>query len=196
MKKIILPKTIFGAEVKGAMQRVLSGNKVSKNDINLPAAPSPSINGFVYVPSINLYVAKERSLHEKNWNQAHEELQKQGNQMLTIPDFWKFVDYLKNGYSDKNEAQRILDNLFKVGKWRAEWLDASFEKKGKDLYINSLHRFNNGDLTPQNSEKLEHCLEDCYADLNSINNQGLLTQKSPVQDLSFQDREIKIFSHR
>ena len=40
----------------------------------------------------------------------------------------------------------------------------------------------NGKLIPKCTEKLEDCLmEDCFADLNSINKQGLLTRKSQSQ---------------
>ncbi|MFZ5955778.1 MAG: hypothetical protein ACOYT4_05110 [Nanoarchaeota archaeon] len=156
----------------------LNRTQETRTEESIPKNPQ-ELEGFIYIPSINLYVAKERSLNGKNWNEAHEELQKQGNRMLIIPEFWKFIDYLKNEYPDRAEAQKILEDIFKVGNWRAEWLDAHFEKKGKDLYVNYYHEFKNGKLIPKCSEKLESCLmEDCYADLNSINNQGLLTQKS------------------
>jgi hypothetical protein len=180
--KIIIPDTIFGAPVDGAMERVLAGAEkqpIAKQIINPNVQP---LNGFIYVPSINLYVAKERSLHNSNWDQCHEQLQSQNLRMPTIPEFWSFVNYLKTNYQNKVEAQTILDDIFKIGSWRAEWLDAQFEKKKKEFYINFGHEFKNGKLTPKYTEKLEDCLmEDCYAELNSINKQGLLTRKSQSQ---------------
>ncbi|MDO8516866.1 MAG: hypothetical protein Q7S33_01965, partial [Nanoarchaeota archaeon] len=96
-------------------------------------------DGFIYVPSINLYVAKERTSHGKNWDNCHEQLQSQNLRMPTIPEFWSFVDYLKTNYPNKVEAQTILDDIFKTGNWRAEHLDAQFEKRKKEFFINSMH---------------------------------------------------------
>ncbi|MDO8517618.1 MAG: hypothetical protein Q7S33_05850 [Nanoarchaeota archaeon] len=183
MTKIILPKTIFGVNTEEAYNKIMSEDytkPVAKPEIN-PNVQSQ--NGFIYVPSIDLYVAKERSLLGKNWDDCHEQLQNNGERMPTIPEFWSFVDYLKTNYQNRIEAQTILEDIFKIGIWRVEYLDAQFEKRKKEFFINSMHELKNGKLIPKYTEKLEDCLmEDCYADLNSINKQGLLTRKSQSQN--------------
>ncbi|MDO8517616.1 MAG: hypothetical protein Q7S33_05840 [Nanoarchaeota archaeon] len=186
MNKIILPDTIFGVNTREAYDKIMSEDytkPIAKPIINPNVQPQ---DGFIYVPSINLYVAKERTLHGKSWDDCHEQLQNNGERMPTIPEFWSFVDYLKTNYQNKTEAQTILEDIFKIGIWRGEYLDAQFEKKGlikKEFFINSMHELKNGKLIPKYTEKLEDCLmEDCYADLNSINKQGLFTIKSSSQN--------------
>ena len=121
-------------------------------------AETPELKGYVYIPSINLYVAKEKILHEKNWYDTHQELHKQGLQMLTIPQFILFINYLKSSPSNQ-EYQNILDEILTVrNPWRSEWLDADFKVINDKLNINYNHRTINGKLKPQNSEPLEECL--------------------------------------
>jgi len=124
----------------------------------------PSLDGYIYVPPINLYVAKEKTLHGKDWYQTHKELHKQGLQMLTIPEFIKFIKYLKGGirhprYQDREEAKQILDEILTAREpLRGEQLDASFKVINGELYINYNHRTINGELKPGKSEPLEDCL--------------------------------------
>ena len=184
----------FGRTAKGEekdyeeLQERLARGEITEHKNESPSqrtqsSNAPNLDGFIYVPSINLYVAKERSLHGSNWDQAHQRLQADRKRMLTIPEFWNFVNYLKTGYQDKNEANRILDDIFKIGTWRAEWLDAHFEKRGEEFFVNYTHELKNGVLTPKNSDKLETCImdSDCFANLNSVNRQGLLVIKSSTQ---------------
>ena len=56
-----------------------------RNDLEDKSAFNES--DFVYIPLINLYVAKERSLIGKNWYETHRELQSKEERMLTIPEF-------------------------------------------------------------------------------------------------------------
>ena len=123
-----------------------------------------NLDDYIYVPPIDLYVAKEKTLHGKNWYEAHEELHKQGLQMLTIPEFIKFIKYLKRGiyhprYQNRKDSERILDEILTGRKsLRVEWLDANFKVINKKLHINYNHRTINGKLKPGNSEPLEDCL--------------------------------------
>ena len=113
---------------------------------------------FIYVPSINLYVAKERT-HlrknwfdlKKNWFDCHKLLQQENKRMMIIPEFIEFLKYTKENYKDiYNEITEIKSP------WRGEWLDANFEAKDNELYINFNHRLNSdGSLTPKNSEILD-----------------------------------------
>jgi curved DNA-binding protein CbpA len=141
------------------------------------------LNGFIYVPSINIYVAKERTLYGKDWNQCHEELGKQGLRMPTLHEFFSFIDYLKTSYQNRKEAEAILDDVLKAEKWGAEWLDAYFE---------------NGLIYTHNKskkEKLENCIkedEDSYVELE-FNRQGLPISRSSNQRY-IQGKNIRYWS--
>ena len=122
-----------------------------------PEQQAPDLDEFIYVPSINLYVAKEKTLHGTNWEQAHKELHKQNMQMLTIRQFVDFILYLKQNPTPEYNA--VLEEITAVrDPWKAEWLDAKFEEKNSVLQINYNHRTVGGNLQPQNQEKLEDCL--------------------------------------
>ena len=100
-----------------------------------PIVRTSELQGYVYVSSINLYVAKEKTLHNKNWNDIHKELQKQNQKMLTIPQFVSFINYLKSVPSNQ-EYHTILDEILTVrSPWRSEWLDAYFEKRKDGFYV-------------------------------------------------------------
>ncbi len=108
------------------------------------------LDDFIYVPSINLYVAKQKTHLGENWFNCHKELQKNNKRMLIVPEFNEFLEYAKINFPEiYNEITEIREP------WRAEYLDASFEFKNKKLYINSAHVLNSkGDLIPMNSEIL------------------------------------------
>ncbi len=126
----------------------------------------PNLQGFIYVPPINLYVAKQRDYAGLTWFDTHKQLHSKNLYMPTIPQFIAFINYLKGDYrklgkKEKQEAEQILDDILTVrSPWRVEWLDAKFEERNKQLYIHYNHRTVNGELKPQNSEKLEKCLMD------------------------------------
>src|SRR3989344_2134219 len=42
-----------------------------------------ALSDYIYVPSIKLYVAKQRTLHGETWPDTHEKLQSQGSRMLS-----------------------------------------------------------------------------------------------------------------
>jgi len=90
--------------------------------------------GFIYIPSMNLYVAKERSHLRKNWHEAHEALLEEDSKMLTIPEFANFLNYLKEKPSREN-TQVYNDITQLTSPWRAEWLDAYFEKRKDGFYV-------------------------------------------------------------
>lgn len=135
----------------------------------------PELEGFIYIPSIKLYVAKEKSLFGKNWFEAHEELLKKGLKMLTLSQFFAFIDYLRENRKKIKEASQILDDIFLTERtWKAEWLDARFSREGTQLYIHYNHRITGSKLLAQTKESLERCImEDGSIDITSINRQGL-----------------------
>lgn len=115
------------------------------------------LEGFIYVPSINLYVAKERTLQNSNWYKTHEELHKQGQSMPTIPQFIAFINYLRAHPSQENT--RIYNDIAEVrAPWRAEWLDAKFEDRNGVWYVHYDHKMQNGQPVAQSVERLENYL--------------------------------------
>ena len=101
-------------------------------DYTLPEGVAEQANesNSFYVPSINLNVARERTLQGKNWYETHKEFAKQGSRMLTIPEF---VEVLK--YARENDSDLYRDITEVKSPWRAEWIDAFFEKRQNGLYV-------------------------------------------------------------
>src|SRR3989344_5507381 len=141
--KIQIPKTFLGEKVEGAMERVLSQEK--KQPIQAPINYNqPDKNGFIYVPTIKLYVAKEKTLHGKKFYEAQKEMRNQSQKMLTPYEFAEFLKYLKEDYQkiNKSESDKILDEILTVrNPWRSEWLDHDYKKEKTGLYV-LYHKFN------------------------------------------------------
>jgi len=111
--------------------------------------PNP-LDRYILVPSLDLYLARERTFQGKNWQETHRGLQSNGERMPTIPEFIEFLKYVRvmfpKIYEEINEKR--MGNP-----WKGEWLDADFQKRGEDIYIHSYHVLNSdGNLAPQNSE--------------------------------------------
>jgi len=109
---------------------------------------SLSNDDFIYVPSIDLYVAKERKLLGENWFDSQKELHSKNEKMLTIPEFLEFLKYTKKNYKDIYKEITEVKSL-----WRAEWLDADFKVYGGELRVN-YHMFQDGKII-QKSEVLD-----------------------------------------
>jgi len=106
---------------------------------------------LIYIPSLKLNFIGERTLLGKNWYETYKELQSNGKRMPTPLEFLEILKYVKennpNIYKEITEVRNP---------WRANWLDADFKVKGKDLYINYNHILNSkGELIPNNSEFLD-----------------------------------------
>ena len=143
----------MGKPIAGAMERVLA-NAPKQEKETLKNAPL--LEDFVFVPSIGLYVAKQKELHGMNWNDCQATLHSRGDKMLSP---YEFVEFLKHLRTKKDSgSQTILDEIYKVaGNWRAEYLDAKFEKDGKKWFIN-YHRFSPQGLIEPVRESLAPCL--------------------------------------
>ena len=161
------PEYFAGIKVDGAYERFLRKEEEkarAKVKIN-PEITQTNINNFIYVPSTNCYLAKQRTHLGADWYNTHKTLHQENLLMPTILQFIASINYLKQNPNETQDASqseiaRILDDILTVrDPWRAEWLDAKFENKDKKLYINYNHRTDlNGNLVPQNSEPLEECL--------------------------------------
>ncbi|MBU2612197.1 MAG: hypothetical protein KKB62_00560 [Nanoarchaeota archaeon] len=108
-----------------------------------------NLEGFIFVPSIKLYVAKEKKFHGKNWFESQKLLHEGREKMLTP---YEFVEFLK--YSKVNE-KGIYNEITQVrSPWRAEWLDADFKMKNGVLNIN-YHVFDDNGKIVEKSEILD-----------------------------------------
>ena len=80
---------------------------------------APSLDGFIYVPSIGIYIAKERTLNGKSWDEAIDEIYAKGinvgekrAEMPTPFEFMTSLNYLLSGdipNLPENEKESILD---------------------------------------------------------------------------------------
>ncbi len=128
--KIQIPDNFMGKPIEGAMERALAQPEPPKPVVTT----APSLDGFVYVPSIKLYVAKQRELHGKDWNDCQSVLHSRGDKMLSPFEFVEFIKHLRT--KDDGESKIILDEIYKVGgNWRSEWLGAKFEQGGSGLVM-------------------------------------------------------------
>ena len=69
--KYEIPKTFMGKLVAGSLERVLAGlNGNTNNPQNppkrAPLANAPNLQGYIFVPSTGIYMAKERKKWETN----------------------------------------------------------------------------------------------------------------------------------
>ena len=144
--KITIPETFMGVPIKGAMERVLSKAK-NQPDTTPIQTNAPDIQGMIYVPSANLYFAKQRTYLDKNWKDTHKLLAQEKLRMPTIEEFRKTLAYLKNS---QNQEHLELYNEIVRSAWRAEWLDAYFEERKDGFYILTANK--------TKAEKLEDCL--------------------------------------
>jgi len=142
---------------------------------------------FIYTPSINLYVAKERTLLGEDWFDTQKALHSSNQKMLTIPEFKEFLKYTRENHQDiYNDITEMRDS------WRAEWLDADLKTKGKDLIVN-YHVFNENGKIVKKSEILDKntLMKDKTPGidleywLNNPTEQGLPTKKTKSGDLYY-----------
>jgi len=95
-----------------------------------PTQPAQNKDGFIYIPSIELYVAKERIALNSDWNEAQEELKNQDSSMLTPYQFREFLKHTKE--HDENIYKEITEVR---SPWRSEWINARFEQRDNRMYL-------------------------------------------------------------
>ena len=118
-----------------------------------------NLEGFIYVPSVNLYVAKERSCLGKDWNESQRELRSQKLAMPTPYQFREFLKYLRN--SSDSENQRLFKEIKEVrSPWRANWINARFEKRKQEMYMISENALKNINIIHGTFEIEETKLDD------------------------------------
>ena len=186
MNKMINPNLLKLAGRTG--NKDLSEDTSKEESITVNTQDNIEIKGigkFQYIPSINLYVSDNKILHGNNWYKCHEELNKQELLMLTIPEFIHYIKYLKQNPNSNNT--KILDDILTVrSPWRAEWLDAKFDRNNI-----TYNKINNNKLE-EVTETLEECLMedklpgiDLEYWLNNHTNQGLPLKNTPKGKLYY-----------
>jgi hypothetical protein len=135
-------------------ERAKSLLKLANVTYSVPS--SNNSDDFVYVPSMKLHVLKQRTLQGKNWFEAHNELQSQGERMMTLPEFIEFLKYTKDNFQEIYKDITELQNP-----WRAEWVDSYFEKRKDGMYILTYNRAKEEKLD------METLMEDKQIDLES-----------------------------
>jgi len=143
-------------------------------------------DGFEYVPSINLYVAKEKKFYVEAWFDSHKKLKADREKMPTPLEFIEFLKYAKTNLPE------IYKDIIEVRKpWKAEWLDADFKFNGKDFIIN-YHIFDENGNIIKKSEILDKdtLMEDKRISLedylyNNHTSQGLPSEKVKSGDLYY-----------
>ena len=132
-------KTLKDLNGFGVAYIIIKNNSVNERD-------------FDYVPSLGFYVAKERKLLGKNWFESQNELHSKNEKMLTIPEFREYLKFIRENNKE------IYDEITEVkSPWRAEWLDADFKTKGKNLIVN-YHIFENGKIIQKSAVLDENTL--------------------------------------
>ena len=127
-----IPKTWLGEEIKGSLEKVLSE---PHSQVARPISPTnaPNLDGYIYVPSTGLYVAKERTHFNKNWSQAHQLLESENSFMLNMYEFVEFLKHLKENPNQENNS--IYESITAVrSPYRGEWIDAKFDSNGNVRY--------------------------------------------------------------
>ena len=200
---IKIPKKFMGEPIKGSLEKVLA-------DIDKAPTlePEPSgtgthtyHNGFVYIPTANLWFAEEITLTNTNWYDCHKELAKQtlvlpnGSEkrlrMPTPKQTWGLILYAK-AHQDDPKLKKIYNDILQKkpeNKWRAEWQNARFIAGSgfNDLDLETVIGIDSSGNLKTTKQPLEPCLgKSCYAKLN-INSQGFLTEKS--QDTDYNQEE-------
>ena len=183
MTKFTIPTTFMGTDTKEAYDRVI--NAKSPEPVSTPTTNAGKIDGFIYVPTANLHFSRERTHLNVNWNDTHGLLATKNLRMPTIEEFRITLKYCKE--SSDRELKELYDEITQVrDPWRAEHLDAYFEKRKDGLYI----------LTENKTkpEKLESCLMkdktpgvslDEWISGSKITNQGLPNSKIAKGELYY-----------
>jgi hypothetical protein len=168
-------------------------NRVNKEYENMPFAETPKQEeipsekpGFIYVPSIKLYIGTERVHKGLSWYGAQTALARKGYFMPTIYQFKEFVKLLKTDHLKKEEekvtAAMILDDILGAREpERGEWLDACFDVSEYKNQIIYNHRFcTTGAFLSETNERMEPHITDIQTSeidlddwLVNANSQGL-----------------------
>ena len=179
-----LPDKFLGIDGKEALKKYLEQQALKPEpEVQKPASITPATaiadpQSYLILPSRkhgsyeypDLLVAKERSHLDKTWDQAHQELAREGAFMLTMRQYVDVLNLLRSGTAYDGTGKKaptadldhMLDEITTVRPpYRAEWLDALFGKQGrlmsKHMYM-GYHKIKSDGTLEQVREPLEECL--------------------------------------
>ena len=159
--------------------------------------------GFIYVPSLGLYISEEKYLHGKEWHETQEILHKEGRRMPTIPEFVELLKFIRSpeGVVAIRNITDVYQELFtEKDPWRAEWLDAHFRDTAVEGMIVNYHTFDDQGKITKKQEKLEEYLKkdltpgiDLDSWLNDHTKQGLPKPSCKKGNLAYwQPHDIRV----
>ncbi len=190
------------AELKNIIERYRASEQQAK-PVQPPVQPQIPIanvarpENYVVIPNTNILIAKTQSHNNLQWQETKDALAKDNKFMPWPSLFMQYYAAVISASQGKTTlydgAGRIIDSTeiqqlytYLTGKasdtpW--VWLDAKFEAgngvNGLDIIISEL---NAQGIINNIRQPLQPCLlEDCFADLDSLNAHGLLTKKSKQQ---------------
>ncbi len=109
---------------------------------------------FIYVPSLDLYVGKNRICYNRDWNDQQQRLHSNNQRMPTLHEGAEFLLHLYS-HLDNPEYIKIFDDMTgKRDPIRGENFDAHFEKKENNWYI-TYHEFNSSGKIKEVTEELD-----------------------------------------
>ena len=86
--------------------------------------------GFIYVPTIKMYVSRERVGFNENFENQQRIAREEGGRMITIPEFKEVLKYARV------DDQKLYNEITEIrSPWRAERLDALFDENEGELDI-------------------------------------------------------------
>ncbi len=118
----------------------LFGIRKNKKDFDVSSS-------FVYVPSIGLYVSKDKLLFGKEWHFLQSTLHSSSQKMLSLSEFWEFLKFVR--LNDKQVYQGVIHSENQS----YEWIDAQFENNSGNFYM-TYHFFNSSGKIVKRKEML------------------------------------------
>ena len=154
------------------IERLNREAKESKPDVNVksrqepvqaPAEDAQNTEGYVYIKPINLYLAKEITLKDTNWNNSHGKL------------FSQTLDLPHKPRLRMPTPRETWDSLFYL---QSDLSNPEFKQLYEVMYVQQVTGIDSkGKLVFSTREKLEDCLQqDGWADISqesNITSQGL-----------------------
>jgi hypothetical protein len=154
MSKIILPDKVFGKQIKGAVDRVLSKQNKETKEVKQPTN-MPDLEGFIYIPEVKLYFTDSKILTGLTWPKTQDELKNKKIAMPTPFQFRAFLKYLRD--SKDTKYQDLFKEITEVREpWRSCWINAKFEQRQGGLYMISEDVLDKGAY-----KNIEQKLDDC-----------------------------------
>ena len=210
-KPIVVPEVNQIAELDRSNWVVVPREFTKRNyelDVN-PArlASSPAVKKVVNELELNNYknTAKDYLgrdfVGNNNWYEFMKMNLALGVGNLDVSDLVSYASLLLSGIAGKTKVydvsknklsidtlQAYYDDRFKVcNPYRAEYFDNNFKVKGDDLYLNSVHKLENGILVPQSSVILDidTLMEDRLISLENFTSQGLPSNKTKSGNINY-----------